>query len=152
MAFLSCRQCFRLDLQRQNQRSRCWWVWNGYGFSSRLHSFKYPLQRRIRTNSQIHIKERGKTSRREAWGHFFCLLLVFLFFQVAEVQGQKVAWNRKATISFSMQLRCHSLIRKCQDFLQRPTPQESFSFGRNGEGRKGLGRKKSAEFTTFKQI
>ena len=86
MAFLSCRQCPQMDLQRQNQRNRCWWVWNGYGFSSRLHSFKYPLQRRIRTNSQIHLRK-GEDPTPRGVGLFFCLLLGFLFSQVAEVQS-----------------------------------------------------------------
>ena len=75
-----------MDLQRQNQRSRCWWVWNGYGFSSRLHSFKYPLQRRIRINSQIHLRK-GEDPTPKGVGLFFCLLLGFLFSQVAEVQS-----------------------------------------------------------------
>ena len=115
----------------------------------------------IRINSQIYIKERGKTSHREVWGHFFCLLLPSLFYRVAEVQrcngsqkrpfhfrcknhasegdangGEefclvKVARNRKATISFSLRQRTSFLIRKCQDDFQRSTTQESFRSLRN---------------------
>ena len=180
MAFLSCRQCPQMDLQRQNQRSRCWWVWNGYGFPSRLHSLKYPLQRRIRINSQIHL-ERGKTHAATR-GLFFLPpsgLLVSSSCRGAKLQriaeatisfplqesclGRrriwkrsslllKVAKNRKATISFSLRQRFHFLIRKSQDFFQRSTHQKSFGFGRNGEGRRVSKRKKFADRTTFKQI
>ena len=62
----------------------------------------------------------------------------------------KVAEIRRAIISLFLQL-FHSLIRKCQDYIQRTTHQKSF--GRGGQRRVArLGRKKLAEQTTFKQI
>ena len=160
MAFFSCRQCPQMDLQRQNQRSRCWWVWNGYGFPSRLHSFKYPLQRRIRINSQIHLRKGGRPHAARRGVIFFASFYLPSFIEWQRCKGAtdrrsdhsisvarfmpqkdtqmeargflvKVARNRKATISFSLRQRCHSLIRKCQDFLQRPTDQESFRSLRN---------------------
>ena len=154
MAFLSCRQCPQMDLQRQNQRSRCWWVWDGYGFPSCLHTFKYPLQRRIRINSQIHIKKGGRphAARR---GLFFLPpsgLLVFSSCRGAKLQriakrpfhfrcknhasegdasgGEEfVAKSRKESQSdhfIFFATKIPLLIRKCQDFFQRSTTQETF--------------------------
>ena len=149
MAFFSCRQCPQMDLQRQNQLCRCWWVWNGYGFPSRLHSFKYPLQRRIRINSQIHLRKGGRPHAARRGVIFFASFWASCFIKL---QRCKVATDRKATISFPLQLTCHSLIRKSQDDFQRSTHQKSFCLGRNGEGRRVSKRKKFADRSTFKQI
>jgi len=62
----------------------------------------------------------------------------------------KVAEICRAITSLFLQL-FHSLICKCQDYVQRTTHQKSFGLG--GQRRVArLGRKKLAEQTTFKQI
>ena len=73
-----------------------------------------------------------------------------IFFKDADPSEAKVAEIRRAITSLFLQL-FHSLIRKCQDYVQRTTHQKSF--GRGGQRRVArLGRKKLAEQTTFKQI
>jgi len=73
---------------------------------------------------------------------------IFLKSQMPSVV--KVAEICRAITSLFLQL-FHSLICKCQDYVQRTTHQKSF--GRGGQRRVArLGRKKLAEQTTFKQI
>ena len=97
-----------------------------------------------RTPSFLKIAENRKATTP------FSLRSTEIFFRAAVLGVQKVAEIRRAIISLFLQL-FHSLIRKCQDYVQRTTHQKSFC--RGGQRRVArLGRKKLAEQTTLKQI